>query len=82
MRRTHRIPLPEQAVAILESLHQITGHGEGGLVFLGLRSVMRPISENMLNGALRRLGFSQEEATARGFRSTFSTLANESGTQD
>ncbi len=32
-----------------------------------------------MNGALRRIGFSQEEATAHGFRSTFSTLANESG---
>jgi integrase len=50
-----------------------------GLVFPGLRSVKRPISENTMNGALRRLGFSQEEATAHGFRSTFSTLANESG---
>ncbi|HWM83564.1 MAG TPA: integrase arm-type DNA-binding domain-containing protein [Pseudolabrys sp.] len=79
MRKPHRIPLPEQAAAILESLYRITGHGEGGFVFPGLRSVMRPISENTLNGALRRLGFSQEEATAHGFRSTFSTLANESG---
>jgi integrase len=41
--------------------------------------VTRPISENTMNGALRRIGFSQEEATAHGFRSTFSTLANESG---
>ncbi|MCW5703332.1 MAG: integrase arm-type DNA-binding domain-containing protein [Bradyrhizobium sp.] len=79
MRRPHRIPLSKQAVAILEALHPITGHGAAGLVFPGLRSVMRPISENTMNGALRRIGFSQEEATAHGFRSTFSTLANESG---
>jgi integrase len=79
MRRPHRIPLPPQAVAILKSLHPITGHGVAGLVFPGLRSVTRPISENTMNGALRRIGFSQEEATAHGFRSTFSTLANESG---
>ena len=79
MRRHHRIPLPEQAVTILKALHPITGHGAAGLVFAGLRSVKRPISENTMNGALRRIGFSQEEATAHGFRSTFSTLANECG---
>jgi integrase len=79
MRRPHRIPLPAQAVAILKALHPITGHGVAGLVFPGLRSVKRSISENTMNGALRRIGFSQEEATAHGFRSTFSTLANESG---
>jgi integrase len=79
MRRAHRIPLSTQAVTILKALHPITGHGVAGLVFPGLRSVKRPISENTMNGALRRLGFSQDEATAHGFRSTFSTLANESG---
>jgi len=79
MRRPHRIPLPVQAIAILKALHPITGHGKGRLVFPGLRTVERPISENTLNGALRRIGFSQDEATAHGFRSTFSTLANDSG---
>jgi len=79
MRRPHRIPLPAQAVAILKTLHPVTGYGVAGLVFPGLRSVKRPISENTMNAALRRIGFSQEEATAHGFRSTFSTLANESG---
>lgn len=78
MRRPHRIPLPAQAVAILKALHPVTGHGAAGLVFPGLRSVKRPISENTMNAALRRIGFSQEEASAHGFRSTFSTLANES----
>lgn len=79
MRRPHRVPLPKQAVVILKELHPITGHGAGGLVFPGLRSVSRSISENTMNGALRRVGISQQEATAHGFRSTFSTLANESG---
>ena len=49
------------------------------LCFLGYGQVHRAISENTMNGALRRLGYSQDEATAHGFRSTFSTLANESG---
>jgi integrase len=49
------------------------------LVFPGLRSPENPISENTLNAALRRLGYSHDELTARGFRATASTLLNESG---
>jgi integrase len=79
MRRARRIPLPAQALAILKKLHPITGHLVGGLVFPGIGRTTRPISENTMNEALRRIGFSQREATAHGFRSTFSTLANESG---
>jgi len=79
MRRPHRIPLPAQAVSILKTLHPITGHGAALLVFPGLRSVTLPISENTLCAALRRLGYSSDEMVAHGFRSTFSTLANESG---
>ena len=37
------------------------------------------MSENTLNGALRRMGFSKEEVTSHGFRATASTLLNESG---
>jgi integrase len=77
MRRDHACPLPRQAVAILEALRSITG--QGALVFPGLRADMRPISENTLNGALRRLGYAKDEATAHGFRATASTMLNESG---
>lgn len=79
MRRAHRIPLPEQAVSILRELQTITAHGVAALVLPGLRSVSRPISENTLNGALRQMGYSKDDHCAHGFRSTFSTLANESG---
>ena len=79
MRRPHRIPLPARAVSILKALHPITGHGVAGLVFPGLRAVTRPISENTLCAALRPIGYSNDEMVAHGFRSTFSTLANESG---
>jgi len=48
-------------------------------VFPGIGKTTRPISENTMNLALRRIGFSQDQATAHGFRSTFSTLTNESG---
>mgnify|MGYP001766893170 CR=1 FL=1 len=77
MRREHRVPLPRQAVAVLRELHGLTGRGD--LVFPSVRSTLRPISENTFNAALRRMGYGQDEVTAHGFRSTFSTMANESG---
>ena len=85
MRREHRVPLPRQVLAILKQLQAITGAGR--LVFPGYgisggqgRKVeQRPISENTLNGALRRMGFSQDEMSSHGFRASASTLLNESG---
>lgn len=77
MRRAHRVPLSRQAVAILKALGEVTGNGR--LVFPCVRTVARPISENTLNAALRRLGYSKDQATAHGFRATASTLLNESG---
>lgn len=77
MRREHEVPLATQAVAILKELHALTGKGR--LVFPGLRTVERPISENTLNASMRRMGFEREEVTAHGFRATASTLLNESG---
>ena len=77
MRRAHRVPLPAQAVAFLKELHKLTGQGD--LLLPSLVSSMRPMSENTLNTALRRMGVSAKEMTSHGFRATFSTLANESG---
>ncbi len=77
MRRPHRVPLPTQALAILKDLKQHTG--DGRLMFPCVRSAQRPISENTLNAAIRRLGYTQDEVTAHGFRATASTLLNESG---
>jgi integrase len=77
MRREHRNPLPPQAIAVLGELHQITGGGT--LAIPGVRSVRQPMSESTLNAALRRLGYTKDEATAHGFRATASTLLNESG---
>lgn len=75
-RRPHSVPLPKQASALLDELRRINGNGR--FLFPSLRSFHRPMSENTLNAALRRLGYSGEEMTAHGFRATFSTLANES----
>ena len=77
MRKPHNVPLPEPALVLLEELRLLTG--EGALLFPSLRSWQRPMSENTLNAALRRMGYSGEEMTAHGFRASFSTLANESG---
>ena len=73
----HRSPLSPQAVSILRELHEITGGGL--LVVPGVRTVRQPMSENTFNAALRSLGYSQDEATAHGFRASASTMLNESG---
>lgn len=77
MRRPHRIPLAPQPLAILRSLHELTG--EGKYLFPSIRSVTRCMSENTINAALRRLGFKSEEMSGHGFRSSASSLLNESG---
>lgn len=77
MRRPHRIPLSKQAISVLTSLREISGGGS--LLFPSVRSASRPISDNTLNAALRRMGYGKEEATAHGFRATASTLLNECG---
>tara|TARA_R110002074_G_scaffold33348_5_gene92863 strand:+ start:162 stop:1349 length:1188 start_codon:yes stop_codon:yes gene_type:complete len=77
MRRDHLVPLPAQALALLDELRRMNGNGE--YLFPSLRTWKRPMSENTLNAALRRMGYSGDEMTAHGFRASFSTLANESG---
>lgn len=77
MRRPHQVPLPETSIELLAELKELTGWGE--LLFPAQTSVRKPMSENTLNQALRRMGFTADEVTSHGFRSTFSTFANESG---
>jgi integrase len=77
MRRAHRVPLATQSLTILRKLKDITGAGR--LLFPSARSAERPMSENTINGALRRLGFKQDEMTAHGFRSAASSVLNECG---
>lgn len=77
MKREHVVPLSKQAVAILTEARGLTGAGR--FVFPGQRTPKRPMSENTLNAALRRLGYGVDEMTSHGFRSTASTLLNESG---
>jgi len=77
MKTKHIVPLSSQAVAILRALQPLTGKGH--YLFPGARSRERCMSENTVNGALRRLGWSGSEMTGHGFRSMASTLLNEQG---
>ncbi len=77
MRRPHDVPLSRQALAALVDIWPMSEHCE--LVFPSIRSNQRPLSENAFNSALRRMGYSQDEMTAHGFRSTASTILNENG---
>jgi integrase len=77
MRTPHIVPLATQAVAILREVQPLTGSGR--YVFPSLLSRQRPMSENTINTALRRLGYSRDEMTAHGFRAMASTSLNEQG---
>ena len=77
MRREHVKPLPTLAVDILRRLKAEQGGGER--VFPSIFSRDRPMSENTMNQALRRLGFERDQMTSHGFRASASSLLNESG---
>ena len=67
----HAVPLPSQAVALLKSLHPLTGQGR--YVFPGERSHDRPVSDNSVRSALYALGFGKEQ-TWHGFRASARTM--------
>ncbi|EQD37860.1 site-specific recombinase, phage integrase family, partial [mine drainage metagenome] len=77
MHREHVVPLARQAVAILREIQPVTGRGK--YLFPSLRSADRPMSDNTVNAALRRLGYATDEMTGHGFRAMASTLLNEQG---
>lgn len=77
MRRAHTIPLSRQALAILATIEHDADYSR--FLFPSLRSVERPMSENTINAALRRMGFAQDEMTGHGFRAMAATLLNEMG---
>jgi len=75
--RPHVVPLSTQVEGFLRSVHPLTGRDK--FILTSLHTKGRPLSNNTLNAALRRLGFSKEEMVAHGFRKTASTLLNEAG---
>lgn len=77
MRRAHAVPLSDQVIDYLRELQQFSG--PEGFAFPAFHTSRRPMSENTMNMALRRMGYSQDEMTSHGFRTTASTLLNESG---
>lgn len=77
MREKHIVPLSRQALAILKELEALTGSGQ--YIFPGARTNGRPMSENTVNAALRRLGYTKDDMTGHGFRHMASTLLNEQG---
>lgn len=73
----HVVPLSTQAVDLFRKAQALTGGKK--YVFPSAHDSPKPMSENTVNGALRRLGFTGDEMTAHGFRAMASTLLNESG---
>lgn len=76
-RRPHAVPLSPQVIKLLLELHLLTG--PKGYLFPAIHTSLRPMSENTINVAFRRMGFGQDEITSHGLRSSASTLLNESG---
>lgn len=75
MREPHLVPLSAQAVAILTELHALTGRGR--YVFPSARSPKRPMSNNAVLSALRRMGFDKDEMSGHGFRAMARTILDE-----
>ena len=76
-RRPHAIPLSRQVVAYLREVKDLSG--PDGYVFPAFHTTRKPMSENTMNQAFRRMGFTGDEVTSHGLRTTASTLLNESG---
>jgi len=77
MKQPHAVPLSRQVLFILQDLRSLARSSD--FLFPALHTTKRPISENTMNVALRRLGFEHDEMTSHGFRAMASTLLNESG---
>jgi integrase len=71
----HIVPLSTQAVAILREIHSLTGSSR--YVFPSARSWQRPMSDNALLAALRRMGIAKDEMSGHGFRAMARTILDE-----
>jgi integrase len=74
----HIVPLSRQALALFTELQPLTGKWSR-YVFPAAVTRTRPMSENTINSALRRMGYASTDMTGHGFRSMASTLLNEQG---
>jgi integrase len=71
----HVVPLSNQAVVILQALQPVTGRGR--YVFPSARSTARPMSDNAILAAMRRMGIGKEEMSGHGFRAMARTILDE-----
>jgi integrase len=78
MKRPHIVPLPSQAIRVLQEIYPLTDH-MSKYVFPNLRISSRCMGGSTINAALRRMGYSKDEMCAHGFRSMASTLLHENG---
>jgi integrase len=69
--------LSRQALEVIRGIWPLSDNGD--LVLPAVRSLKKPLSENAMNSALRRMGYSKEEMCPHGFRSAASTILNERG---
>jgi len=75
MKVAHLVPLSSQAVKVLNELYVLTGRSK--YLFPCHRSFARPMSNNAINAALRRMGFEKDEMTGHGFRAMARTILDE-----
>jgi integrase len=71
----HIVPLSRQAVEIIEEIHPLTGAED--FVFPSARSAKRPMSDNAVLAAMRRMGIGKDEMSGHGFRATARTILDE-----
>jgi integrase len=75
LRKAEWKDISRQAVEILRELQPLTGQGR--YVFPGARTSSRPMSDNAILAAMRRMGIGKEEMTGHGFRATARTILDE-----
>jgi integrase len=74
-RQRHLVPLARQSIEILRELYPLTGTGR--YVFPSARTTRRPMSNNAVLAALRRMGFEKDEMSGHGFRAMARTILDE-----
>lgn len=77
MRKAHEVPLSIQALEQITDMRALRENGK--FVFPSMMSGKKLLSENSMNSVIRRIGYTRDQHTAHGFRSTASTILNESG---
>ena len=77
MRRVHEVPLSRQALQVLDEIWSFSDDTD--IIFPSIRTKFQQLSENAMNSALRRMGYTKDEVTSHGFRVTASTILNSRG---